>query len=155
MEAVVEFHGFKDNENRFVIKELAVVSDLFQWQLVFAPPYSKCRLNSKMQRTARWLTRHFHRIDWDDGVIPYNEHLIRTLCKTFPVIYTKGLEKATFLKQFHPDVREIDCTTSCNDNGCDIGCVLPQHSDVNSKCALRNALLYKSSLDLKNSVSTS
>src|SRR5436190_13326775 len=80
--------------------------------------------------------------------------LIRTLCSIFPVIYTKGLEKANFLRQFHTDVREIDCTISCNDNDCDISCVLPQHNDVNSKCALRSALVYKRGLKLKDSVIT-
>jgi len=154
MEAVVEFHGFKDNENRFVVKEFAIVGDFYQCQIVFASPYSKFRLNSKMQRTARWLSHNFHRIDWDDGVIPYDEQLIRTLCSIFPVIYTKGLEKANFLRQFHTDVREIDCTISCNDNDCDISCVLPQHNDVNSKCALRSALVYKRGLKLKDSVIT-
>jgi len=98
-----------------------------------------------MQKTAAWLTRNFHHIDWNEGKIPYDEDLIRRMCNLFPVVYTKGHEKAQFLKEFHPNVLEIDCTISRN-GSCDNTCVLPQHSDVNSRCALRNARLYISSL---------
>lgn len=104
--AVVEFQAFKDNNNGFIVKELAVVSDSFCCQLIFRPPYDIYTLNEKMRRTARWLTRHHHRIRWDDGKIPYDEGIIRNLCSPFNLIYSKGLEKVTFLKRFHSNVQE-------------------------------------------------
>lgn len=142
MEAVVEFHGFKDNDNRFIVKELAIVSILFQTHLVFLPPYYFRRLNYKSRKTARWLSNNFHLISWDEGSIPYNEELIRMLCKPFKVIHTKGLEKAQFLKEFHPEVREI--TLECNID-CNIECFLPQHKY--GKCALKNAKSYYTQLN--------
>ena len=90
--AVIEFHGFKDNNNRYILKEFALVNGSFQCHVLFASPYSITELNDKMQRTARWLTRNLHGIDWDDGSVPYNENLIRTLCKPFSTVHTKGLE---------------------------------------------------------------
>src|SRR5436190_12887968 len=78
MEAVIEFHGFKDNYNTFIIKELAIVSKHIQCQLIFKSPFSKHLLNNKMARTCRWLTRHYHHIDWDEGDLPFNERLVHT-----------------------------------------------------------------------------
>lgn len=140
MEAIVEFHAFKDNNNRFIVKELAIVSNSFQCQVLFESPYDKSNLNDKMQRTTRWLTRHFHGIRWEDGTVPYNENLIRTLCKPFSIIHTKGLEKVKFLKEFHFDVREI--TGKPEGEQADVVCLLPQHRGCTSKCALHSAKLY-------------
>lgn len=41
MEAVVEFHGFKDNNNGFIVKELSVVSKRMQSQIIFEAPFKK------------------------------------------------------------------------------------------------------------------
>lgn len=145
MEAVVEFHGFKDNHNRFIVKELAVVSKYIKSQIVFQAPFSKSLLNSKMTRTANWLSNSFHSIDWNDGDIPYDESLICSLCKPFDIIYTKGLEKVTFLQQFHSNVKEItiNSTREC----CSNCCVLPQHrNNSNVKCALASATCFYKSL---------
>jgi hypothetical protein len=137
MAAVVEFHGFKDNDNRFIVKELAIVGRNFQSQIVFKSPFSFYYLNSKMRRTARWLTRNFHHIKWDDTGVPYDEQIIRDLCKTFKVIYTKGLEKAEFLREFHHNVREIDWDRG--EPG-EVQCLLPQHRGSScGRCALQSA----------------
>lgn len=136
--AVVDFHGFKDNQNRFVLKEFAVVGKYFQTQLVFEAPYSEIFLNKKMRGSALWLSRHFHFIKWSDQGIPYDEELIRSLCSPFTVLYTKGAEKVDFLKQFHNNVQEISesYTRSANLN---VTCILPQHNHYSGRCALRSA----------------
>lgn len=137
MAAVVEFQGFTDNNNRFIVKELAIVSEHFQTQIVFKPPYCKCALDDKQQRSARWLIRHLHGIKWEEGSIEYNENLIRTLCKPFTKIYTKGLEKVNFLKEFHPNV--IELPKDCSKDTCSNVCILPIHVSCNFKCAFRAA----------------
>lgn len=145
MEAVVEFHGFKDNHNRFIVKELAVVSKYIKSQIVFTAPFSKSLLNSKMARTANWLSSSFHYIDWNEGGIPYDESLICSLCKPFDTIYTRGLEKIKFLQQFHSNVKDI--TINSKYECCKNCCVIPQHrnrSDV--KCALVSATCFYNSL---------
>lgn len=137
MAAVVEFHGFKDNTNRFIIKEFAIVGKHFQSQVIFKPPYSFKNLNEKMQRTAKWLSRHFHNIKWDEDGIPYDEQVIRDLCNPFTILYTKGLEKVNFLQEFHYDVREITWSRSEID---DVHCLLLKHNNnVDTKCALKSA----------------
>jgi len=135
MEAVVEFQGFKDNNNKFIVKELAVVSKCFQSQIIFTSPYNQSLLNSKMIRTNRWLTRHYHHIHWDDDGVPFRADLISALLKPFSIVYTKGLEKKEFLKEFHDNAVEI--TSSCTDNCIyDVKCLLGLHNN----CALKNAV---------------
>lgn len=137
--AVVEFHGFKDNSNRFVVKELAVVSRYFQTQLIFDAPYSEKFLSAKMLRTARWVSRHLHFLKWDAPGVPYDEELIRALCSPFTVIYTKGSEKVKFLREFHPNVQDIQ-ESYARPSGMQVPCILPQHNGYYSgKCALLSA----------------
>lgn len=73
-----------------------MVSERFQCHFVFDPPYGFDVLNFKMQKTARWLTRRYHLINWEERGLPYDESLIKVLSKPFPLIYTNGLEKAKF-----------------------------------------------------------
>ena len=92
-----------------------------------------------MQRTARWLTRHYHHLKWNKGDVIYDEELIRSLCKPFKVIYTKGLEKAEFLRQFHCNVEIIDETIHFDVNT-KVDCI---YHHVNSEnCALKSAQFY-------------
>lgn len=135
--AVVEFHGFKDNQNQFIIKEFAIVSKYLNAHFIFDAPYSELCLNSKMQRTARWLTRHFHFIKWSARGITYDEELIRALCRPFATLYTKGSEKVKFFKKMHHNVEEIKDSHSLSP-GVNVICILPQHNS-GGKCALRSA----------------
>lgn len=139
--AVVEFHAFKDNNNTFIVKEFAIVAESLCCQIIFRPPYVLRNLNEKTRRSNRWLTRRYHCIRWDDGTIPYDEGLIRNLCASFSTIYTKGLEKVTFLKRFHPNVLEITSDEEGEREEEDnyVNCLLPQHSGGFSKCALYTA----------------
>lgn len=143
MEAVVEFQGFKDNYNRFIVKELVVIGTYFQSQIIFQSPYGFNNLNEKMRRTARWLSRHFHNINWNDGGVPYNEEIIKDLCKPFSIIYTNGLEKVKFLQQFHNDVREISWDRS---ETCKVQCMLSKHNGSDTKCALYSAKSFHENL---------
>lgn len=149
MKGVVDFQAFTDNSNRFIVKEFAIVSEHIFIQIVFDAPYDLSNLNQKMQRSARWLSRHYHRIKWSEGSVPYDEDLIRTMCKPFTTIYTKGLEKAQFLRQFHPDVREIQKHCKCVKNDLLMGvkcqavkCILRCHTSSDAVCAVQAAYKY-------------
>ena len=141
--AVVEFHAFYDNYDKFVVKELAIVSDHYRTHIVFKPPYDRSILGSKSQRTARWVTRHLHRIGWEEGGVTYDTGLIRNLCRPFSALYTNGLDKARFLRKFHKNVLELPYHKS--EDGETSQCPVPQHADVSVPCALHSALQgYKS-----------
>lgn len=140
--AVVEFHGFKDNRNRFIVKELAIVTEGYCCQLMFKSPYPKHKLNSKMIGTANWLERFCHKISWSTGGVTFSKRIIIDLLKPFRTVYTKGLEKKKFLESFHSNVREIDFEPIEVDN---THCILRQHQD-NTHCALRSAVYYHAGL---------
>lgn len=141
MAAVIEFHGFKDNTNRFVVKELAIVGKHFQVHLIFSAPYDESCLNRKMRRTARWLTNHFHFIKWADEGVPFNKEWLRVLCSQFSILHTKGEEKVRFLRQFHNNVQEIEGSYAYSSD-LDVKCILPQHNDNSVHCAMRSATAY-------------
>jgi hypothetical protein len=154
MEAFIEFQSFIGNNNRYIVKELAIVSDSFRCQLLFKPPYEFERLNDKMRRTARWLARHYHLIRWESGEMRYNEGMIKLLCKPFKVIYTTGDEKARFLRKFHPRVVDVYLNSvfssvnfNCENNE---QCIYPAHNSTHERCALHRACvlfkLYKTTL---------
>jgi hypothetical protein len=105
---VVEIQCFYDNNNEFVVKELAVVDVLLKHYFVahFKPPLWNL-ISSKAIRSAKWLTKHLHGLKWEDGILPYSNELIRLMCLAYVandpaeqirvLIYTKGLEKKRFL----------------------------------------------------------
>lgn len=140
MKAVVEFHAFKNNQNQYIVKEFVIISDFFHVNITFSSPFIEC--NSKVERTKRWLTRHYHKIKWEDGVLIYRKEFIKNLLSPFNLIYTKGLEKVEFLKKFHSNVVDISCVNKvpCT-YVCLYVCTLPQHTRKGI-CALRSACFY-------------
>lgn len=142
----MELHGFKDNKNRFVVKEFAIVSDYISQSFVFKPPFQKYFLHPKVQRSNDWCERNIHKISWEEGDFVFTNSFIVNLLRPFDKVYTKGLEKKLFLSKFHDNVFELDKSWSVS-NCFQVSCCLVQHMDVNVKCALRSALnlyhLYK------------
>lgn len=109
MQCVVEFHGFRDCRNRWIVKELAIVEHLLTLNVVFQSPYSKdCITCRKTRKSVAWLERNYHKIQWEDGAVPFMYKSLRTMLKPFDTVYTKGLEKKEFLTRFHHDVRKIE-----------------------------------------------
>lgn len=146
MEAVVEFHAFTEDNNKYVVKEFAVVSRSFQCQVIFEPPFDRSLFSDKGLRRVRWLEKYYHNILWEDGDTPYDLETIRHLCKQFSNIYTKGFEKENFLRRFHWNVEEISfAPANCKNVSL---CLLPQHG-VNSgaRCALHSAQQYFQSIN--------
>jgi len=156
--AVVEMQCFTDNAGHYILKELAIVSEEGVGNWVFLPPYDFETLNAKAQQTALWLTTQFHGLAWDSGDVSYGEvpNIISRFCAPFSRIYTKGLEKTIFLREF---LKESDCcvinsedldSTIKNDCFTVSPPVCLRHTSKNFKslrCALRKASLLYSELD--------
>lgn len=138
---VVQFHGFKDEKNKWIIKELAAVADSFTFNAVFRSPYSKKVIKCyRTRQSITWLEHNYHLIRWDDGEIPYSHDFVKGLLKPFDVIYTKGLEKKMFLEQYHKNVQEIGGPSL--DAPYTGKCCLPKHCNGTEKCALKSASCY-------------
>lgn len=141
---VIEFQAFRGNNNRFIIKEL-VILDLLSfvaYPFLFEAPYSFNKLNAKAKATNKWITRHFHHIQWYEGYITYtNLHSIMyNFCTQFTHIYTRGLEKRNWIKQYtYANVFDITINKSFQyhfKNMC-ISAKNPKHGQT--QCALHNA----------------
>lgn len=150
--AVVEFQAFRGERNEYIVKEFAIVDIKTYCSIViqFAPPYEHSRLPVKTQKTNEWLQRHYHRLSWDDGNVPYTELMLTIvdICSHFSVLYTKGLEKTNFLRQYHGNVIDLnDLFAPCVSRSffsSIMQCPVSQHQQKHAQCALHNALFYAS-----------
>ncbi len=141
---VIDFQAFRNNEDRFIIKELVILDLLtfVAYPFTFEAPYSFNRLNAKAKITNKWLTKHFHRIHWYEGFISYsNLHsIIFNFCKQYSHIYTRGLEKRNWIQTYtHGQVYDITIEKDFNNYLGNI-CVAardPKHGQTH--CALQNA----------------
>lgn len=103
---VVQFHGFKDNSNNWIIKEFSLVGKDTLLNYLFESPYKKEFI--KDQKTIRWLENYYHKIKWESGTRVFKKNEIYKLLNNFQTVYTKGNEKKSFLNKFHDNVVDID-----------------------------------------------
>lgn len=102
---IVDLQGFKlHNNNTFICKEIAVV-DIESCELrfeTFRPPFPWTDLDEKSKKSARWLTKNHHNLEWCSGNIPYInfEVVIQGLLDTDEIekVYVKGEEKKRWLE---------------------------------------------------------
>lgn len=148
--AIIEFEGFQLHPHSFIVKELSfyAIDDGRHNRWTFLPPSSWKKLSSKKRQSYAWVTRNCHLMKWKSGNLPYSQlrRILLSLFASFTTIYTKGPEKAKFLKKLSG--REI---LDLNQLGCpkmkDLGCVAvrcPDHPPNFRYCALAKAAAYGS-----------
>uniref|UniRef100_A0A1B6KKM6 Uncharacterized protein n=2 Tax=Graphocephala atropunctata TaxID=36148 RepID=A0A1B6KKM6_9HEMI len=145
MDLFVDFQGFKDPSNTFIVKEFAIATSdgmLLQHWLVRSP-YPISTLDSKTIRQCNWTTKYHHGVHWTDGDITI-QSLHRQLQPLLlnAVIYVKGLEKANYLKEtFRPSqVYELSNYPSLKDlETSNVYCIF-HRKNTNKMCALNNVL---------------
>lgn len=146
---IVDLQGFKDIQNNFIVKEVAIVSQELTQTFLVKPPYSFHYLSDEEKKQVRWLERN-RGIYWSEGYIDYREFLrVVVLYLENKKIMTKGLEKIQWIKELCTKCEVIDI----GEKGCpnlptlkkkflknktDFNCV---HHKIN--CALNNAICIK------------
>lgn len=142
MELFVDFQGFKDANNTFVIKEFAISTidgAVVQHWIVRSPcPFSM--LDTKTKTQCNWVTNHYHGIKWQDGDITI-QHLHRQVQPMMQdsVVYVKGQEKSEYIREFfrpslvvdlehYPSLKKLFTPPVC--------CFF--HNKTNKICALNN-----------------
>lgn len=155
--AVVDFEAFKDVNNDFIIKELAVVDVVHGLSRVvlFKPPYAKTKLDRKCTRVADWLEENRHGMAWTGGYVDY-AFLVPTItdvCAPYSTVFTKGVEKVRFLSVYHPNVKDLtEINAPKYDDTIvygDVSCPVMRHAFVARKdekyvykCALRKSQFF-------------
>ena len=157
MEYVVDVQGFKLPKNKFVLKELSILSvndDLKPFSVLFQPPCDWSCIPSKYKRVNRWLECNCHGISWNSGNLPYTiiSTVLKSIFRDATKIYVKGLEKKNWLKKFVKrsteiiDMLDLECPSlntlremSVVD---DIKCTYHIHNNY-FNCAIENVVLLK------------
>lgn len=163
--AFVDVQGFKDNFNRFILKEFVFITrNITFHDFVFAP---KIWLDESHQKQANWLTENYHGLNWNDGFSSFSEFYktIKPLLAQ-KVIYLKGEEKVKWFNYtFGPNrkikankidykainLETLGCTINLNQkfdsNGpykfhpCKRHIGLKNKKNPTFHCALQNALI--------------
>lgn len=95
----VDIQGFKDDQNCFIIKELALSTRDITQVFLIKPPYSFSKLSSAEKRRVRWIERH-RGITWSEGNIDYREFKRLAIpILQHKTIIMKGLEKQKWIKE--------------------------------------------------------
>lgn len=95
--AFIDFQGFKDNLNRFIIKEFALITKNLKFHDVIKSP--AIILDEKHERQAKWLMENYHGLKWCCGNISLSE--LRNAIQPILInktVYLKGEEKVKWLK---------------------------------------------------------
>lgn len=109
---IVDFQGFKDNRNRFIVKEIAILSikgGLVQHYFVKSPYYID-KLSPFYRDQALFNSKHYHGIPWYKGNVYFNKiktYLGKLFCER-STVYVKGFEKAIFIQETFPDTHVVD-----------------------------------------------
>ncbi|KYN07153.1 hypothetical protein ALC62_01885 [Cyphomyrmex costatus] len=100
MNIVIDIQGFKNTEEDFFPKEVAIVSinndHCAHWIIA---PYSFTELSTRSKSQNNWLSKNFHGIEWFEGDTPYKNlcrHL-RTIAQFTNRIFIRGRDKSAFL----------------------------------------------------------
>ena len=151
MEIVIDFQGFKDNNNEFIIKELAVrpLNRKFAIHKIVLPPFEYETLDYEKRKEVQWLYLFYHGLQWDSGSEPYDTMLyeLKELCYFCKKIYVKGEEKAHFLRALlQREVIELGALgcPSVKELSSEYLCVFHREKKNNNYvCALDNAYKLK------------
>ena len=127
MEYIVDMQGFKQGENEYVLKELAIVP-LFETceplHVLVKQPFSWRKLTEKCKEENIWLQHNYHGIRWKSSGIEYCQigKILREALHDATKVYVQNQLKAEWLKRFKFPVCNIStlefsskpkCVTVC------------------------------------------
>lgn len=152
MDYIVDVLGFRDSTDKFMIKEVAVVSlnkeHITHW--IATAPHSFSDLPIKIQVHNNWITSNVHGIEWFEGDIPYRQlHAnLRDLARTARQIFVRGAEETRLIQSITTrhieNLEDYNCPSTYHLPKRDIFCCY--HGSLHRgthNCALNNAYRIK------------
>lgn len=144
MNAIIDIQGFKTEDNKFILKEIAFICNNRQQVFLIKQPYPFYDLSKMDRRQVSWIERN-RRIYWSGGFITYSNHrsIVRELLGN-KHIYTKGSEKVMWLKEIagHNNVFNLE------DKGCPS--ILTLYSDYKLSEDVFSCIYHSNICALKN-----
>lgn len=153
---IVDVQGFRDSQNQFIIKELAILSPEHTQAFLIKPPYSYNSLSNEEKRQVRWIEKN-RGIFWSEGFVDYREfkRIIIPYLNDKKIL-CKGLEKTKWIKELCDNCKIIDI----GERGCPNFLTLFRDFEnvINSlacvyhskQCALKNVICIKKWMDENN-----
>ncbi|XP_072757019.1 uncharacterized protein [Anoplolepis gracilipes] len=102
MDIVIDIQGFRDVNDKFIPKEVAIVSIdapiVGHWIMMPLHPFGE--LSAKARRENNWLSQNYHGIEWFDGEtnLKYFISHLREITRRVRYIYVRSNEKASYLR---------------------------------------------------------
>lgn len=143
----VDLQGFKNSNNKFIVKEFAIVTK--EWSQVFLvkPPYPYSSLTPEEKKQTKWIERN-RGIFWSEGFIDSREctRVIHLYLANKNVV-VKGQEKIKWVKE----ICEICNVVDIGDKGCpNLSTLHEKYANCNlycmnhkKQCALKNVICLK------------
>lgn len=109
---ILDLQGFKDNKNRFIVKEIAIITiegDFIQHCFVKSP-FGFHKLSPFYKRQVIFNSKYYHGIPWSEGRVNFSK-IIKQLRKLFcgnSTVFVKGQEKAMFIQEQFPDTQIVN-----------------------------------------------
>jgi len=166
MDIVIDIQGFRDVEENFIPKEVAVLAInaaiTGHWIMTSPCPFEDLPVRAK--RENNWLTRNYHGIEWFDGDVNSTNFTIhlRDITRHARYIYTRGQEKTRYLSNLlSRNVYNLEGISPAFKNLPDFedrGQRCTHHgfrASAESHCALRNAYKLKRWLTVRRSNNSS
>lgn len=102
MPLILDIQGFKLENNKFIVKELAAYDGSKVSHYVFKPPFDVKLLSPQLHRQMIWVMNNHHCIDWREGYTPIHkfEAIVKHLTVQVDVIYVKGRGKADYIRKY-------------------------------------------------------
>lgn len=99
--AFVDLQGFKNNLNKFIVKEIAIITnETVYHKIVKATPIMLINLDEAHRKQTRWLTHRYHGLEWTQGSIALRDlrkEIYRIL--NAKIVCVKGVEKIQWLQE--------------------------------------------------------
>lgn len=115
--AFADVQGFKTDFNVFVVKELCLISDDFEFHEIVKSPCLYGELDLCYRRRADYVTDKHHGLKFDAGNITHGELIERTLEHvTGKIVLVKGAEKVWWLNQIYGDYCDLKCVNIENED---------------------------------------
>lgn len=99
--AFVDLQGFISNTERFVLKEIAILTrNITFHDIIKSTPTTFSELDKEHKKQVKWLTYNFHGLKWDRGYITLQELRKKAVSiLNGKVAYVKGENKVKWLQQ--------------------------------------------------------
>lgn len=98
--AFVDLQGFKSNTNKFIVKEIAVVTENIAYHdIIKSAPSTFSKLDAVHKKQAMWLTYNFHGLKLNWGFITFYD--MRKDIKAIlngKTVFIKGVEKIDWME---------------------------------------------------------